>query len=122
MHLFCLIQKHTLKNNTTNNHNNTLPEPWPFESIWFAAILLVMSIYYCALLNGVFAILNLDLNCLGVRKIPYLYLDITYPHANFTKCHGIQSFSLWASLILCLFKNILLSPGISQVTWGISCC
>lgn len=64
-----------------------------FESISFSSILLVMRAGHCASLKGIFDVLNLGLDCLAVDKMPYLYLDITYPLAHFTTPWGTPSLS-----------------------------
>lgn len=119
MHLFCLIQKYILKNNSNNNHN-TLPESWP---CWNHVVYCNSACDKCSLLCAFersFAILNLGLDCLGVCQVPCLYLDTTSPHAHFTICWGIQLLSWWG--LPDSLSYILQSLGISQIAWGICYC
>lgn len=118
VYLFCLIQKHTLKNNNTNNHT-TLPEPWPFRK---CVVYCSSSCDDCLLLytlNGVFAILKL---CLEFTKChiwagmsPTLIPTLPYQRES-SHSHARGSF------ILCLHHNILQSLKISQTAWANSCC
>lgn len=94
MHLFCLIQKHTLKNNNTNNHT-TLPEPWPFRK---CVVYCSSACDDCLLLYTFKWSLCNSQSGLGIYKVPHLGWDVTYTHARFTLPEGIQSLS-WQGLL-----------------------
>lgn len=118
MHLFCLIQEHTLKNTTTNNHT-TLPEPWPFQK---CVVYCSSACDNCLLLYTFKWSLCHFQSVLGIHKVPPLGWDVTSTHAHFTLPEEIQSLS-WQGLrdSLPSSKHCTVSRNF-LTAWDNSCC